>query len=38
MKQLFSRINSRVWFVMLTLSAMAASASATTGVCGWSMP
>jgi len=38
MKQLFTRIDPRVWFVILTLSAMAASASAPTGLCGWSMP
>ena len=38
MKQLFSRIDSRVWFVMLTMSAMAAAASAPTGICGWTMP
>ena len=38
MKRLWTRIDSRVWFVMLALGAMAASGSAGMGPLGWSMP
>jgi hypothetical protein len=38
MKKLMARVNPNVWYVMLLLSAMAASGSAGFGPYGWSMP